>query len=145
MRMLNITSMEDLVANSMNILEPSPVDASGNQLEDVMLANDPVDILLLPGVAFDRQGGRLGRGGGYYDVFLQKYKELAMERKWKQPLLIALAYSLQIVDENVIPMTPTDVPIDALVSPSGVIPISSAAREEMCDSDKLSGNGEDVI
>jgi len=35
-RMLYISSMEDLVANSMNILEPSPVDANGNQLEDGM-------------------------------------------------------------------------------------------------------------
>lgn len=59
--------------------------------------------------------------------------------------VVALAYSLQIVDEGAIPMTPTDVPIDALVSPSGVIPISSAAMEKMCDSDKLSSNGEDVI
>lgn len=34
MRMLNISSMDDLVANSMNILEPAPVDAQGNQRED---------------------------------------------------------------------------------------------------------------
>ncbi|KAJ6849520.1 5-formyltetrahydrofolate cyclo-ligase, mitochondrial isoform X1 [Iris pallida] len=131
MRMLNISSINDLVANSMNILEPSPVDANGNQLEDVMLASDPVDILLLPGLAFDRQGRRLGRGGGYYDVFLKKYQDLAMEREWKQPLLIALTYSLQIMDDNVIPVTATDILVDALVSPSGVIPISPAALERM--------------
>ena len=34
MRMLKITTMDDLVKNSMNILEPSPVDASGNDRED---------------------------------------------------------------------------------------------------------------
>lgn len=40
---------------------------------------------------------------------------------------VALSYSLQIMDEGIIPVTPTDVPVDALVSPSGVIPISQAA------------------
>ncbi|GFS32681.1 5-formyltetrahydrofolate cycloligase [Actinidia rufa] len=64
MRMLNISSIDDLVANSMNILEPAPVDAEGNERENVMKANDPVDLLLLPGLAFDKSGRRLGRGGG---------------------------------------------------------------------------------
>ncbi|KAG0479036.1 hypothetical protein HPP92_013755 [Vanilla planifolia] len=131
MRMLEISTMADLVANSMKILEPSLTDANGNDREDVMLASEPVDIFLLPGLAFDRQGHRLGRGGGYYDVFLQKYQELAKEREWKQPLRVALTYSAQIMEENVIPVTPTDLPVDALVSPSGVIPISPAAFERM--------------
>nr|CAB3458426.1 unnamed protein product [Digitaria exilis] len=78
MRMLRITTMDDLVKNSMNILEPSPVDASGNDREDV-----------------------------------------------------ALSYSVQIMDEGVIPVNSTDVHIDALVTSSGVIPISPAALERM--------------
>ncbi|MQL91274.1 hypothetical protein Taro_023884 [Colocasia esculenta] len=131
MRMLRISRMDDLVANSMNILEPSPVDADGNQHEDVMLANHPVDLFLLPGLAFDKSGRRLGRGGGYYDTFLRKYQERATEKKWKQPLLVALAYSTQIMDSGVVPVTPHDVSVDALVSPSGVIPMSTAALERM--------------
>nr|CAD1840363.1 unnamed protein product [Ananas comosus var. bracteatus] len=131
MRMLKISSIEDLVANSMNILEPSPVDANGNQHEDVMLAANPVDLFLLPGLAFDRHGRRLGRGGGYYDVFLKKYQKLATENNWNQPLLVALAYSVQIMEEGKIPVTPCDVPIDALVSATGVIPISPSALERM--------------
>lgn len=131
MKMLHISTTDDLVANSMNIFEPSPTDASGNHREDVLLASEPVDIFLLPGVAFDRQGRRLGRGGGYYDVFLKNYQELAKKQKWKQPLLIALAYSLQIIDENEIPVTGTDVSVDALVSPSGVVRISPASFEYM--------------
>ncbi|KAL6997259.1 5-formyltetrahydrofolate cyclo-ligase, mitochondrial [Sarracenia purpurea var. burkii] len=127
MRMLNISSTDDLVANSMNILEPAPVDAEGNEREDVMLADDSVDLVLLPGLAFDKSGRRLGRGAGYYDIFLMKYLELAKEQKWKKPLLVALSYSRQIMDEGVIPVTPTDVPVDALVTPSGVISISPNA------------------
>lgn len=128
MRMLNISSMNDLISNSMDILEPAPVDAEGNEHQDVMFADEPVDLFLLPGLAFDKSGRRLGRGGGYYDTFLIKYQELAKDRNWKRPLFVALSYSLQILDENIIPMTPNDVLVDALVSSSGVIPISSAAQ-----------------
>ncbi|URD96474.1 5-formyltetrahydrofolate cyclo-ligase family [Musa troglodytarum] len=131
MRMLRISTIEDLVANSMNILEPYPVDSDQNEREDVLLASQPVDLLLLPGLAFDRHGRRLGRGGGYYDVFLRKYEELANQQNWKQPLRVALAYSVQIVEDELIPMTETDVPVDALVSSNGVFPISPAAFERM--------------
>ncbi|CAD6252369.1 unnamed protein product [Miscanthus lutarioriparius] len=41
--------MDDLVKNSMNILEPSPVDATGNDREDVLSSSSPVDLLSLPG------------------------------------------------------------------------------------------------
>ncbi|XP_022135493.1 5-formyltetrahydrofolate cyclo-ligase, mitochondrial isoform X2 [Momordica charantia] len=118
MRMFNISRMDDLIANSMNILEPAPVDGDGNEREDVMQTNDPIDLFLLPGLAFDKSGRRLGRGGGYYDTFLKNYQELAKVRNWKQPLLVALSYSVQIIDEGVIPLTPNDVSVDALVSPS---------------------------
>ncbi|KAE8124124.1 hypothetical protein FH972_019034 [Carpinus fangiana] len=129
MRMLNISCIDDLVANSMDILEPAPVDGDGNEREDVMQANEPVDLFLLPGLAFDRSGRRLGRGGGYYDTFLKKYQELAKANAWKQPFLVALSYSLQIMDEGIISVTPNDILVDALVSPTGVIPISQAALE----------------
>ncbi|XP_017973306.1 PREDICTED: 5-formyltetrahydrofolate cyclo-ligase, mitochondrial isoform X3 [Theobroma cacao] len=130
MRMFHISRIDDLVANSMSILEPAPVDADGNEREDVMHANDAVDLVIMPGLAFDRSGRRLGRGGGYYDCFLKNYKELAKERNWKQPLFVALSYSVQIIDE-VIPVTSNDALVDALVSPCGVVPISPAALESL--------------
>ncbi|GAA0162469.1 ligase [Lithospermum erythrorhizon] len=129
MRMLHISKIDDLIANSMNILEPHPVDADGKEREEVMSSKEPVDLFLLPGLAFDKSGRRLGRGGGYYDTFLERYQELAKRQNWKQPLLIALSYSEQIMDEGVIPTTPNDVPIDALVLPSGVISMSEAFRQ----------------
>ncbi|CAH9051469.1 unnamed protein product [Cuscuta epithymum] len=127
MRMLNISSTQDLIANSMNILEPGLIDDEGNQREDVLLANQPVDLLLLPGLGFDKAGRRLGRGGGYYDTFLKKYQELVKEKMWKQPLKVALSYSVQILDT--IPVTPDDVLVDALITPAGFFPISQAAHE----------------
>jgi len=130
MRMLHVTSSADLIANSMNILEPTPLDNSGNQRENVMQADEPVDLLLLPGLAFDHSGRRLGRGGGYYDLFLKNYLELAGKRGWQRPLLVALTYSTQILDEP-IPVSPHDISVDALVSPSGVFTISPNALERM--------------
>jgi 5-formyltetrahydrofolate cyclo-ligase len=44
-------------------------------------------------------------------------------------IAVALSSSLQIMDEGIIPVTPTDIPVDALVSPTGVIPISQAALD----------------
>ncbi|KAK9197960.1 hypothetical protein WN944_013143 [Citrus x changshan-huyou] len=131
MRMFHISSIDDLIANSMNILEPAPVDADGNEREDEYRNEKSIVFIryFLPGLAFDRSGRRLGRGGGYYDTFLKMYQELAKERNWRQPLFVALSYSLQIMDERIISATPKDMPVDALVSPSGVIPISAAALD----------------
>ncbi|CAL9230107.1 unnamed protein product [Arabidopsis halleri] len=129
MRMLHISHMEDLIANSMNILEPAPVDAQGNEREDVLQADEPIDLFILPGLAFDRCGRRLGRGGGYYDTFLKRYQDRAKEKYWRYPLMVALSYSPQILEDASIPVTPNDVLIDALVTPSGVVPITPRAIE----------------
>ncbi|PPS12981.1 hypothetical protein GOBAR_AA07660 [Gossypium barbadense] len=149
MKMLMISSVKDLIEKSMNILEPALVDSDGNQREDgallslfaflflllnwrsypsqVMQASDPVDLFIVPGLAFDKSGSRLGRSGGYYDLFLKNYQELTKKKRWKQPLLVALSYSVQIIEDGGIPITPFDIPMDALVSPAGFIPISGAA------------------
>lgn len=71
--------------------------------------NTKVDLVLMPGVAFDRAKGRLGYGAGYYDRFLRQ-----LETK---PHLIAPIYAMQIV-----PKVPTDVwdyPVDAIVTEQG--------------------------
>lgn len=51
---------------------------------------------------------------------------------------VALSYSVQIIEDGVIPITPFDIPMDALVSPAGFIPISGAALRR-CEWAKLSG------
>ncbi|KAK8573284.1 hypothetical protein V6N13_100087 [Hibiscus sabdariffa] len=115
MKMLMISSVDDLIEKSMNILEPALVDSDGIQREDVMQSSDPVDLFILPDsirpVPHDHEN----------------YQELTKMKRWKQPLLIALSYSVQIIEEGAIPVTPFDIPVDALVSPAGFIPISAAA------------------
>lgn len=123
MRMLEIrNTKEDLIANKMNILEPTPVLSDGRQRKDLMTSEEPLDLMLIPGLSFDRMGGRLGRGGGYYDLFIQTYLERVQSKGWKRPLLVALSYKTQI-QESVIPMDQSDVRVDFLVSVDGVLKI----------------------
>jgi 5-formyltetrahydrofolate cyclo-ligase len=70
---------------------------------------DPDDLVLVPGLAFDREGGRLGRGGGYYD------RALAVGRGAElRPLLIGVGFSYQLVER--VPMGELDVRLDGVVS-----------------------------
>lgn len=84
-----------LQAGSFGILEP----VNGQE------ADDPIALVLLPGLAFDRSGRRLGYGGGYYDRFLA--------RETEHPTL-ALCYGFQLVDE--LPAEPHDVTAGAVLA-----------------------------
>ncbi len=75
-----------------------------------------IDLVLVPGVAFDASGGRLGHGAGYYDRFFARLeKSGARPRRW------GLAHDIQVVDE--VPVEPWDVPMDVVVTPSRVISV----------------------
>ena len=68
---------------------------------------EAIDLFLVPGQAFDLQGGRLGRGKGYYDATLAEAPRA--ER-------IGVAFDEQVVP--LVPMLPHDVPLDWIVTPS---------------------------
>jgi 5-formyltetrahydrofolate cyclo-ligase len=72
---------------------------------------EDIDLAIVPGLAFDRQGNRLGRGAAYYDRFLAEPGMRAM--KW------AAAFSEQIVDA--VPHHAMDIPMDALVCEQGIL------------------------
>lgn len=84
------------------IWEPDPAKAEQGDLSTL-------DTVLVPGVAFDRNGGRMGYGGGYYDRFLA-----ALGTK---PYLLGVGFSMQVVDH--VPLEPHDIPLDALVTEDG--------------------------
>ncbi len=71
----------------------------------------PVDLVLVPGVAFDEQGGRLGYGGGYYDRLL--------EDKGKEMRTLGLAYEGQLATR--LPREEHDVGLDAVVTEERII------------------------
>jgi 5-formyltetrahydrofolate cyclo-ligase len=70
-----------------------------------------IDWVLVPGVAFDRTGARLGYGGGYYDRLLPLLPERAAR--------VAGAYSMQIVDA--VPSAPHDIRMDTVVTETGIV------------------------
>ncbi|WP_406727132.1 5-formyltetrahydrofolate cyclo-ligase [Streptomyces sp. GD-15H] len=71
------------------------------------------DAVLLPGLAVDARGMRLGRGGGSYDRVLAR-----LERAGTHPALVVLLYDTEVVER--VPEEPHDRPVHAVVSPSGV-------------------------
>ncbi|WP_370401908.1 5-formyltetrahydrofolate cyclo-ligase [Sulfitobacter sp. JB4-11] len=75
------------------------------------------EILIVPLLAFNRGGGRLGYGGGFYD------RTLEMLRAKRPTLAIGFAFAGQEVDD--LPLEPTDQPLDLIVTEAGVIEVGS--------------------
>jgi 5-formyltetrahydrofolate cyclo-ligase len=70
-----------------------------------------LDLVLLPLVGFDRHGGRLGMGGGFYDRSLA-YR--GVRKKWHKPTLLGLAHECQQVDR--LALASWDVPLAATLT-----------------------------
>ena len=98
-----ITSLEDLQRGSMNAWEPKP--------HCPRLDIAALDIILVPGLAFTRDGARLGRGGGYYDRLLANPTCHAQR--------IAIAFDIQIIDH--IPVEDHDQRVRQIITESGLI------------------------
>ncbi|MFL0267760.1 5-formyltetrahydrofolate cyclo-ligase [Candidatus Clostridium radicumherbarum] len=91
MKAIKIQSLGDLIKNKIGILEPVSFD---NEIE-----SKDIDLFLVPGLAFDKSGGRIGYGAGYYDRFLKASMVSSVK--------IGLAYDSQLID--MVPMTENDV------------------------------------
>ena len=99
-----IKSLKDLVVGKYNIMEPSPIcnEVNINQL----------DLVIVPGVAFDRFGGRLGRGNGYYDRFLKNLKAI----------FYGVCFKQQVVDKT--PQDLHDAKMDIIMTPDGKLDLT---------------------
>ena len=71
------------------------------------------EVLVVPLVSFDRNGGRLGYGGGFYDRTLERLRA-------KRPTL-AIGYAYGAQEAEGLPLEPTDQPLDMIVTDEGVI------------------------
>jgi len=100
-------SLEEMVVGKWDILEP-PKDMWGNPTKEVEAGD--LDLVMVPGVGFDRNGGRMGNGQGYYDRLLEKVRADAP--------LIAMGYESQLFD-NVL-VAPHDVYMDKVVTEDAV-------------------------
>ena len=83
-----------------------------------------LDVVLVPLVAFDRAGHRLGMGAGYYDRALAARRD--RDRAYRRPKLVGIAYACQEVDS--IEPRPWDVALDAVVTERELIVPRAAAR-----------------
>ena len=99
-----IKGIEDLTPGYMGIPEPNLHDERPVNLEDI-------DLVIIPGAAFDHSGNRLGYGGGYYDILLS-------ESKKKIPVT-ALAYEEQVIDK--IPSEKHDVKVNMIITDNRII------------------------
>ena len=100
----SIQNDQDLQRNRWGILEPrehTPI------IDNLGI----IDVVLMPGLAYDEQLGRLGYGGGYYDTLLSEQNFPHSARK---PLLIAPAFDFQCVDK--LPWEAHDVRVDMVIS-----------------------------
>ena len=82
-------------------------------------ALEQVDFILLPGVAFARDGSRLGYGGGFYDKLLERINPKIDDPLAVQPALVAAAFSMQLLQE--IPQEATDRKVGWLLTENEVI------------------------
>ncbi len=78
----------------------------------VLLNPRDIDVVIVPGSVFDRNGGRLGYGGGFYDRFLANRAPAAFR--------VALAFELQVIDAG-LPLEPHDQPLDCLVTEKNIL------------------------
>jgi 5-formyltetrahydrofolate cyclo-ligase len=95
-----VTSPADLTAGRFGIPEPRT---------DAPAAGPSFDLILVPGLAFDRSGGRLGRGRGFYDRFLSGISGFR----------VGACFDWQLVDS--VPVEAHDMRMDAIVTPSEII------------------------
>lgn len=107
LELFHLESMEELETGMYKILEPRE-DLRSVAAKRVDVSE--LDLILVPGVAFDARGGRTGHGKGYYDKLLENAKP--------ETPLIALAFECQMFDE--IPMQDHDIFMDKVVTETNV-------------------------
>lgn len=99
------------------------IKGAGQYGKPVALTEVPkIDLVVCGSVAVNRQGARVGKGGGYSDL---EFALLTEEKKiGPQTPIVTTVHPLQIVDDD-IPMTDHDIPLDAIITPDETIEITS--------------------
>jgi 5-formyltetrahydrofolate cyclo-ligase len=103
LELFHLETMDEMETGMYKILEPR---ADLRDLASKRVPVDQLDLILVPGVAFDARGGRTGHGKGYYDKLLENAKP--------ETPLVALAFECQMFDE--IPMQVHDIYMDKVVT-----------------------------
>jgi len=107
LELFRLWELNELTAGRFGILEPRR-DLRDRPDRRVLPAD--LDFLIVPGVAFDREGGRMGHGHGFYDRLLAQVPPAVPT--------VGLAFECQMVSAT--PMEPHDRPLDAVITEQGV-------------------------
>lgn len=113
-----LKNRDELEEGEFGILEPS---VEWRRVKERKVSNDEIDLIIVPGLAFDRNGGRLGYGRGYYDRFLSQVR--------LDCALVGLAFECQIVRE--VPMSEHDMPLDVVITEAGVYAQENRQEESL--------------
>jgi 5-formyltetrahydrofolate cyclo-ligase len=117
LELFHLQGIDELAPGMLRILEPKPeLLTRPDRRADV----SELDLVVVPGVAFDRRGGRIGRGKGYYDRFLRLVRP--------HTALVALAFECQMIPE--VPMLPHDVYVHKVITEEAVY---EAAQPPLAD------------
>lgn len=117
LELFHLESMDELSIGMYRILEPKP---ELRALPQKQVPVEEIDLIMVPGVAFDRRGGRTGHGKGYYDKLLEHARP--------ETPLVALAFECQMFPE--IPMQPHDVFMDKVITEQEIYPGLGRSRVE---------------
>ncbi|KAG4304830.1 hypothetical protein PORY_001883 [Pneumocystis oryctolagi] len=121
MYMLRLFNSEDPYTFSRNkwgIPEPNRYDERGIMREEAM-DNQGLDLIIVPGIAFDRNLNRLGHGKGYYDTYFSRMEEWCRKHCIRAPLKVGISLKEQLVDK--VPVDSSDVKLDILLVGEEVI------------------------
>jgi 5-formyltetrahydrofolate cyclo-ligase len=115
-----VESRADLVPGAYGILEP---ETPSRETPSIDIASLPAWVVVVPGVAFTREGERIGRGGGHYDRMLAELSKVA-----RHAIKVGLAYSFQLLDH--IALSDWDQRLNFVVTESAIYPAPDAMWRE---------------
>jgi len=95
-----VKSRSEMLVGPFGVLEPPAIDPAADWREG---------LILVPGLAFDSRGMRLGRGGGFYDRLLEDFAGIK----------VGICFEWQLLDA--VPVDPHDMAVDYLVTSSGIL------------------------
>jgi 5-formyltetrahydrofolate cyclo-ligase len=97
-----LTAWDQLESVYFGLEEPRPD-------ETEICPPEEIDLLLVPGLIFDRSGFRIGFGGGFYDRYLKRYKNAT----------VSLAYHFQLVEK--VPTETFDLPVETIITDEQIV------------------------
>jgi len=109
---------EDLTAGRFGIPEPVPP-TRWDRADDREVNTKEIDMIIVPGVAFDRKGGRIGFGQGFYDRFLRSISPCASAGQERhRPFCVGLSFEIQVLDN--LPLEKYDEKLDMVITESQI-------------------------